>query len=229
MGKKIYPKEFQDGNEMRMELGGIGNSIPIISYPVIPRDGFVFMDIFHGYFSMDIFFLWIPSRIPLNPPGKSFPIPKLKAGKRWEWECWLCWECWEFFPVFLFFPPIPSLGAVSEVTAAGVIGTGTHNTGIQLGILPTQVGSWPEILRILGMHRSHPKMWIWRREIQEIFQRNSGWWNFLGWDFSSFPTITIPGILLLWNSTGNSQSQKKFLLFSVKKSQKFSVSPFFSP
>ncbi|NXD60501.1 GGLO oxidase, partial [Corvus moneduloides] len=34
---------------------------------------------------------------------------------------------------------IPSLGAVSEVTAAGVIGTGTHNTGIDHGILPTQV------------------------------------------------------------------------------------------
>uniref|UniRef100_A0A674G9D5 L-gulonolactone oxidase n=1 Tax=Taeniopygia guttata TaxID=59729 RepID=A0A674G9D5_TAEGU len=32
-----------------------------------------------------------------------------------------------------------NLGAVSEVTAAGVIGTGTHNTGIQHGILPTQV------------------------------------------------------------------------------------------
>ncbi|XP_057244359.1 L-gulonolactone oxidase-like, partial [Malurus melanocephalus] len=29
-------------------------------------------------------------------------------------------------------------GAVSEVTAAGVIGTGTHNTGIAHGILPTQ-------------------------------------------------------------------------------------------
>ncbi|XP_029815479.1 L-gulonolactone oxidase-like, partial [Manacus vitellinus] len=35
--------------------------------------------------------------------------------------------------------PIPSLGAVSEVSAAGVIGTGTHNTGIKHGILPTQV------------------------------------------------------------------------------------------
>ncbi|NWU87917.1 GGLO oxidase, partial [Onychorhynchus coronatus] len=34
---------------------------------------------------------------------------------------------------------VPSLGAVSEVTAAGVIGTGTHNTGITHGILPTQV------------------------------------------------------------------------------------------
>lgn len=33
----------------------------------------------------------------------------------------------------------PSLGAVSEVAAAGVIGTGTHNTGIGHGILPTQV------------------------------------------------------------------------------------------
>lgn len=32
-----------------------------------------------------------------------------------------------------------SLGAVSEVAAAGVIGTGTHNTGIKHGILPTQV------------------------------------------------------------------------------------------
>ncbi|XP_066402262.1 L-gulonolactone oxidase-like [Molothrus aeneus] len=31
------------------------------------------------------------------------------------------------------------LGAVSEVSVAGVIGTGTHNTGIQLGILATQV------------------------------------------------------------------------------------------
>ncbi|XP_074847616.1 L-gulonolactone oxidase-like isoform X2 [Carettochelys insculpta] len=31
------------------------------------------------------------------------------------------------------------LGAVSEVAAAGVIGTGTHNTGISHGILPTQV------------------------------------------------------------------------------------------
>ncbi|OPJ83288.1 hypothetical protein AV530_000393 [Patagioenas fasciata monilis] len=29
--------------------------------------------------------------------------------------------------------------AVSEVAAAGVIGTGTHNTGIKHGILPTQV------------------------------------------------------------------------------------------
>ncbi|NWX28653.1 GGLO oxidase, partial [Notiomystis cincta] len=34
---------------------------------------------------------------------------------------------------------LENLGAVSEVTAAGVIGTGTHNTGIDLGILPTQV------------------------------------------------------------------------------------------
>ncbi|XP_059693652.1 L-gulonolactone oxidase-like, partial [Haemorhous mexicanus] len=34
---------------------------------------------------------------------------------------------------------LANLGAVSEVTAAGVIGTGTHNTGIQHGILPTQV------------------------------------------------------------------------------------------
>ncbi|NWR40310.1 GGLO oxidase, partial [Tachuris rubrigastra] len=36
---------------------------------------------------------------------------------------------------------LPNLGAVSEVTAAGVIGTGTHNTGITHGILPTQVVS----------------------------------------------------------------------------------------
>ncbi|XP_062346754.1 LOW QUALITY PROTEIN: L-gulonolactone oxidase-like [Cinclus cinclus] len=34
---------------------------------------------------------------------------------------------------------LANLGAVSEVTAAGVIGTGTHNTGIGHGILPTQV------------------------------------------------------------------------------------------
>ncbi|XP_072489947.1 L-gulonolactone oxidase isoform X2 [Notamacropus eugenii] len=34
---------------------------------------------------------------------------------------------------------LPNLGAVSDVTAAGVIGTGTHNTGIKHGILPTQV------------------------------------------------------------------------------------------
>ncbi|XP_075779345.1 LOW QUALITY PROTEIN: L-gulonolactone oxidase-like [Pelodiscus sinensis] len=34
---------------------------------------------------------------------------------------------------------LPNLGAVSEVAAAGVIGTGTHNTGIKHGILPTQV------------------------------------------------------------------------------------------
>ncbi|XP_031959215.1 bifunctional epoxide hydrolase 2 isoform X3 [Corvus moneduloides] len=34
---------------------------------------------------------------------------------------------------------LANLGAVSEVTAAGVIGTGTHNTGIDHGILPTQV------------------------------------------------------------------------------------------
>ncbi|XP_063039293.1 L-gulonolactone oxidase-like, partial [Melospiza melodia melodia] len=34
---------------------------------------------------------------------------------------------------------LQNLGAVSEVTAAGVIGTGTHNTGIQHGILATQV------------------------------------------------------------------------------------------
>ncbi|NXD31022.1 GGLO oxidase, partial [Spelaeornis formosus] len=34
---------------------------------------------------------------------------------------------------------LANLGAVSEVSAAGVIGTGTHNTGITHGILPTQV------------------------------------------------------------------------------------------
>ncbi|KAM6989107.1 L-gulonolactone oxidase-like, partial [Passerculus sandwichensis] len=34
---------------------------------------------------------------------------------------------------------LENLGAVSEVTAGGVIGTGTHNTGIQHGILATQV------------------------------------------------------------------------------------------
>ncbi|KAM8953293.1 L-gulonolactone oxidase-like [Pelodytes ibericus] len=34
---------------------------------------------------------------------------------------------------------LSNLGAVSEVAAAGVIGTGTHNTGIQHGILSTQV------------------------------------------------------------------------------------------
>ncbi|CAM4529198.1 L-gulonolactone oxidase [Lepidochelys kempii] len=34
---------------------------------------------------------------------------------------------------------LANLGAVSEVAAAGVIGTGTHNTGIKHGILPTQV------------------------------------------------------------------------------------------
>lgn len=34
----------------------------------------------------------------------------------------------------------PSLGAVSDVTAGGVIGSGTHNTGIKHGILATQVG-----------------------------------------------------------------------------------------
>ncbi|XP_058690065.1 L-gulonolactone oxidase-like [Poecile atricapillus] len=34
---------------------------------------------------------------------------------------------------------LANLGAVAEVTAAGVIGTGTHNTGISHGILPTQV------------------------------------------------------------------------------------------
>ncbi|XP_027706054.1 L-gulonolactone oxidase isoform X1 [Vombatus ursinus] len=34
---------------------------------------------------------------------------------------------------------LANLGAVSDVTAAGVIGTGTHNTGIKHGILPTQV------------------------------------------------------------------------------------------
>ncbi|XP_048457352.1 L-gulonolactone oxidase-like [Rhincodon typus] len=32
-----------------------------------------------------------------------------------------------------------SIGAVSDVTVGGVIGTGTHNTGIQHGILATQV------------------------------------------------------------------------------------------
>ncbi|MEE6516073.1 hypothetical protein FKM82_025279, partial [Ascaphus truei] len=31
------------------------------------------------------------------------------------------------------------LGAISDVAAAGVIGTGTHNTGIHHGILATQV------------------------------------------------------------------------------------------
>ncbi|NWV25433.1 GGLO oxidase, partial [Origma solitaria] len=36
---------------------------------------------------------------------------------------------------------LANLGAVSEVTAAGVIGTGTHNTGIGHGILPTQVAA----------------------------------------------------------------------------------------
>ncbi|XP_038627035.1 L-gulonolactone oxidase-like [Tachyglossus aculeatus] len=36
---------------------------------------------------------------------------------------------------------LSNLGAVSEVAAAGVIGTGTHNTGIQHGILATQVVS----------------------------------------------------------------------------------------
>ncbi|KAJ1158225.1 hypothetical protein NDU88_010919 [Pleurodeles waltl] len=36
---------------------------------------------------------------------------------------------------------LSNLGAVSEVAAAGVIGTGTHNTGIQHGILSTQVTS----------------------------------------------------------------------------------------
>lgn len=44
--------------------------------------------------------------------------------------------------------PTPSLGAVSEVAAAGVIGTGTHNTGIKHGILPTQV-------RQQSVHRHH--------------------------------------------------------------------------
>ncbi|KAM9063713.1 L-gulonolactone oxidase [Sarcophilus harrisii] len=34
---------------------------------------------------------------------------------------------------------LSNLGAVSDVTAAGVIGTGTHNTGIKHGILATQV------------------------------------------------------------------------------------------
>ncbi|NWX77660.1 GGLO oxidase, partial [Alca torda] len=34
---------------------------------------------------------------------------------------------------------LANLGAISEVAAAGVIGTGTHNTGIKHGILPTQV------------------------------------------------------------------------------------------
>ncbi|XP_069461742.1 L-gulonolactone oxidase-like [Ambystoma mexicanum] len=36
---------------------------------------------------------------------------------------------------------LSNLGAISEVAAAGVIGTGTHNTGIQHGILSTQVVS----------------------------------------------------------------------------------------
>ncbi|XP_072842189.2 L-gulonolactone oxidase [Pogona vitticeps] len=36
---------------------------------------------------------------------------------------------------------LPILGAVSEVAAAGVIGTATHNTGIRHGILATQVVS----------------------------------------------------------------------------------------
>ncbi|NWI14975.1 GGLO oxidase, partial [Crypturellus soui] len=36
---------------------------------------------------------------------------------------------------------LANLGAVSEVAAAGVIGTGTHNTGIRHGILPTQVAA----------------------------------------------------------------------------------------
>ncbi|TRZ06442.1 hypothetical protein HGM15179_020665, partial [Zosterops borbonicus] len=34
---------------------------------------------------------------------------------------------------------LENLGAVSEVSAGGVIGTGTHNTGITMGILATQV------------------------------------------------------------------------------------------
>ncbi|KAJ6661208.1 hypothetical protein lerEdw1_015345 [Lerista edwardsae] len=34
---------------------------------------------------------------------------------------------------------LPILGAVSDVAAAGVIGTGTHNTGIRHGIVATQV------------------------------------------------------------------------------------------
>lgn len=34
---------------------------------------------------------------------------------------------------------LSNLGAVSDVTAAGVIGSGTHNTGIKHGILATQV------------------------------------------------------------------------------------------
>lgn len=42
--------------------------------------------------------------------------------------------------VSLLLPPVePSLGAVSDVTAGGVIGSGTHNTGIKHGILATQV------------------------------------------------------------------------------------------
>uniref|UniRef100_A0A8C4RLQ4 L-gulonolactone oxidase n=1 Tax=Erpetoichthys calabaricus TaxID=27687 RepID=A0A8C4RLQ4_ERPCA len=34
---------------------------------------------------------------------------------------------------------LSNLGAVGEVSAAGILGTGTHNTGIEHGILPTQV------------------------------------------------------------------------------------------
>ncbi|XP_037669234.1 L-gulonolactone oxidase isoform X2 [Choloepus didactylus] len=36
---------------------------------------------------------------------------------------------------------LSNLGAVSDVTAAGVIGSGTHNTGIRHGILATQVAA----------------------------------------------------------------------------------------
>jgi len=63
---------------------------------------------------------------------------------------------------------VPSLGAVSEVAAAGVIGTGTHNTGIKHGILPTQVrhelGACGcmviSILRASGEMSHHP-FWVW--------------------------------------------------------------------
>ncbi|XP_032990523.1 L-gulonolactone oxidase isoform X3 [Rhinolophus ferrumequinum] len=96
---------------------------------------------------------------------------------------------------------LSNLGAVSDVTAAGVIGSGTHNTGIKHGILATQVLDnldshlkKSEYFRFLWFPHSENVSVIYQDHTNKPPSSSSNWF----WDYAiGFYVLEF----LLWIST----------------------------
>ncbi|XP_077187499.1 L-gulonolactone oxidase-like isoform X3 [Paroedura picta] len=96
---------------------------------------------------------------------------------------------------------LPILGAVSDVAAAGVIGTGTHNTGIRHGIFATQVLDnldshlkKSEYFRFLWFPHSENVSVIYQDHTNKPASSSASWF----WDYAVGYYLLE---LLLWIST----------------------------